>query len=152
MGMPNSIRSRASTRKRPTPPATAPIRIPPGMEGTCPASTWRSGSETVTITPRRKERRTITLIFLLFVIQVPTFSPIGDMDSSAPSVKNIMPRIRSTAPIRKHKRMLGEIGATEKHRKRTMTMMGSTATSASRSFSLSLSRKIIPVRKDPPLS
>ncbi len=85
----------------------------------------------------------MTLSFLLLVMQVPTFSPIGDMESSAPSVKNIMPRISSTAPIRKHRRMLGEMGATEKHKRSTMTMIGRTATNASRSFSMSLPRKII---------
>ena len=82
------------------------------------------------IKPRRNERETMTLSFLLLVMQVPTFSPIGDMESSAPSVKNIMPRISSTAPIRKHRRMLGEMGATEKHKRSTMTMIGRTATNA----------------------
>ena len=148
--MRNSIRSRANTRNRPTPQATAAIRMPFGMEGTCPARTCRSGSDTVMIKPSRKERETISVSFLLFVMQVPTFSPMGVMESSAPSVKNIMPRTSRTAPIRKHKRILGEIGATEKQRMRTITMIGSTATSASRNFSISLSRKMIFVRKGPP--
>ncbi len=120
------------------------------MEGTCPASTCRSGSDTVMIKPKRKERETITLTFLLLVMQVPTFSPMGDMASSAPSVKNIMPRISRTAPIRKHKRMLGEIGATEKHKKSTITMIGSTATNASRSFSMSFPCKIVLICKKSP--
>ena len=64
----------------------------------------------VTINPRRNATATITGRFRLLVRQVPMRSPMGVMDISAPRVKNIMPTRISTAPIRKHRRTLGERG------------------------------------------
>ena len=60
-------------------------------------------------------------------MQVPTRSPMGVMAISAPWVKNIMPTISSTAPSKKHSRMLGEMGAMLKHSSSTIPMIGSTA-------------------------
>ena len=77
----------------------------------------------VTINPRRNATATISGRFRLLVRQVPMRSPMGVMDISAPRVKNIMPTRISTAPIRKHRRTLGE-GAMVKQRSRTMLMMG----------------------------
>ena len=130
-----SIRSRASTKNAPTPTATDKIRTMLGTAGTCPAKTCRSGSEMVTINPSRKEIRIIIHTLRLFVMQEPTRPPMGVMDISAPRVKNIIPTRISTAPIRKHSRMLGEIGAMEKHSASTMQMMGRTAFVASCHFS-----------------
>lgn len=42
------------TRKIPTPTATAPMSTGLGTPGTWVARTWRSGSDTVTMTPMRK--------------------------------------------------------------------------------------------------
>ena len=76
--------------------------------------------------------------FLLLVILVPIRSPIGVMAISAPRVKNIIPAIISTAPIRKHSRILGEMGATEKLSSKTIPIIGNTARKDSCNFSCSL--------------
>ena len=89
----------------------------------------------VTINPRRNATATITGRFRLLVRQVPMRSPMGVIDISAPRVKNIMPTRISTAPMRKHRRTLGEMGAMVKQRSRTMLMMGNTAWAASFHFS-----------------
>ena len=89
------------------------------------------------IKPSRKDSGITTHSFLLLVMLVPTRSPIGVIAISAPRVKNIIPRMMSTPPIRKHSRMLGDIGAMLKHSTRTIPMIGSTALSASFSFSIS---------------
>lgn len=80
--MENSIRRRAITRKAPTPQATDRISVILGTAGTWPASTWRSGSEMVTINPRRNATATITGRFRLLVRQVPMRSPMGVIDIS----------------------------------------------------------------------
>ena len=54
----------AAMRKTPTPSATATIRMALGIEGTCSASTCRSGSDMVMIKPRMKHRRRTTPSFL----------------------------------------------------------------------------------------
>ena len=94
----NSIRRSDATRKSPTPAATDSTRTIFGTEGTCSARTCRSGSEMVTINPRIKLKRTISHSFFVCVIQVPTLSPIGVMDISTPSVKNIIPRSGALLP------------------------------------------------------
>ena len=60
--------------------------------------------------PKRKDSPITTGSFRLFVRHVPTRSPIGDMASSAPSVKSIIPASKRTAPKRKQSRMLEEMG------------------------------------------
>ena len=74
----------------------------------------------------------------LLVMTAPTRSPMGVMLISAPSVKNMMPTTIIAAPSRKHSRMLGDTGAMVKQSTSTMAAMGSTACSASSSFSRSL--------------
>ena len=125
--MENSIRKSATIRNRPTPNATDRIRIIFGIEGTCSARTCRSGSEIVMMKPSRNERAVTMPSFFVFVIAVPTRSPIGVMAISAPAVKNIIPTRSSTVPIRKHRRMLGEMGATVKQSSITMSTIGITA-------------------------
>ena len=63
---------------------------------------------------------------------------MGVMLISAPRVKNMMPTTIMAAPSKKHSRMLGDTGATVKQSTSTMATMGSTACSASKSFSRSL--------------
>ena len=134
------MRSSASARNRPTPRATARIKVRLGIAGTCFASTCRSGSATVTSMPSRKPKSKISQTRLLLVMAAPTRSPMGVMESSAPKVKHMMPRISSTPPRRKHSKTLGEMGATEKQSTRTNPTMGTTACIASRSFSFNGSR------------
>ena len=138
--MPMSIRRNATARNSPTPAATDRIKVRLGMEGTWLASTCRSGSEMVMWTPSRKPMPRITGSLRLLVSTAPTRSPMGVLLISAPRVKNMMPTTIMAAPSRKHSRMLGDTGATVKHSTSTMATMGSTACSASSSFSRSLGR------------
>ncbi len=66
---------------------------------------------------------------------LPTISPIGVMERSTPRVKNTIPIVNRTAPIRNASKMLGEIGAIVKHNSKTMPTTGSTAFKVSFSFS-----------------
>ena len=68
----------------------------------------------------------ITIIkrFFDFVTIEPTRSPIGVMDMSTPTLKNSIPIINSVAPIKNVSRILGGIGAIEKHSKRTISKIG----------------------------
>ena len=86
-------------------------------------------------------------IFLLCVILAPTFSPIGVIETSAPKVKSIIPTITNRAPSKKLKRMLGESGTRRKLKRRTMQMIGITATIASCIFSFIFGFQIF---KQPP--
>ena len=114
------------TRNTPTPKATAPIRTAFGIFGTWFASTCRSGSEIVIMMPSKKLTNTISQTFLDLVMQLPTFVPIGVIAVSAPKVKNAMPTISSTAPIKKETSILLGIGATVKHSSSTMMVIGRT--------------------------
>ena len=134
-GTRNRMRSRATTRKAPTPTATAPISTGPGTLGTCSASTWRSGSEMVTTTPIKKLTATTTQSFRDRVIWTPTRSPMGVMAISAPRVKRPMPAISRTAPIKKASSVSVGTGEMVKHSASTMAVMGSTEARASRTFS-----------------
>ena len=89
------------------------------------------------IKPKRNDKPITTGSFRLFVRQVPTRSPMGDMASSAPSVKSIIPASNKTAPRRKQSRILEDMGATTKQSTSTIAMIGSTACSASFHFSRS---------------
>lgn len=139
--MPNSIRSKETTRKHPTPRATARISVRFGMDGTCSASTCKSGSDMVMIKPIIKLIRITINTFLDFVMMEPTRSPIGVIDISTPTLKKSMPTINRTAPIRKVIRILGGIGAMEKHNSNTIAKIGKTAFRVSVSFSLNLDCK-----------
>ena len=134
--MPNSIRSNATIRNPPTPRATARIRVRLGTEGTCSARTCKSGSDMVIINPMIKLIRMTINTFLDFVMMEPTRSPIGVIDISTPTLKKSMPTINRTAPTRKVIRILGGIGAMEKHNINTIAKIGKTAFRVSVSFSL----------------
>ena len=96
----------------------------------------------VMMKPRTKPRAAITQTFLLRVMAEPTCSPMGDILISAPRVKNMVPTTMRAAPIKKHSRMLGDMGATEKHSTITIQMMGRTARRDSASFSFSFTRVV----------
>ena len=130
-----SIRRAAIIRNSPTPPATARISVRLGMDGTCPASTCKSGSEMVIMKPRRKQRNSTSPRCMLPAIFLPTFSPMGVMDSSAPRLKNIMPRISRIPPKRNSRRIPEGRGAMVKLKRSTIPIMGRTAFNASLSFS-----------------
>ena len=134
----NNIRSSAITRNSPTPPATARIRIIFGTDGTWLARTCKSGSDIVIINPSKNEIKITSHSFLLLVILVPIRSPIGVIAISAPRVKNIIPAINSTAPIKKQSKILGEIGATEELSNNTIPTIGNTALNDSCNFSCNL--------------
>ena len=128
------------------------------MLGTWFARTCKSGSEMVTTTPIRKLSRTISHNFRELAIFAPACSPMGVMAASAPRVKNPMPTIRSAAPTRNANKMSTGSGAKEKHNTSTITVMGSTEASASRTFSprtvfvrptLSLHRLMLTTRSPP---
>ena len=137
--MPNSIRRIAATSSSPTPHATAIISTIFGTDGTCCASTCRSGSDMVMTKPSRNAITTTIPSFCVFAIHTPIRSPIGDMASSAPSVKNIIPIMTRIEPIKKQRRMLGEIGVIVNDSISTIATIGITACSASFSFSFNFS-------------
>ena len=119
----NSMRKSAMTRNTPTPSATEKISVLFGMDGTCSANTWRSGSEIVMMNPSTNPSITMMLSFFLLVTAVPSRSPMGVMLISAPSVKNMVPMTIMAAPIRKHSKILEEMGAIVKHRTMTLSLI-----------------------------
>ena len=92
----------------------------------------------VMIKPSMKPMKIMTHSFLVFVMQVPTRSPMGVMDISTPRENRIIPTIRSTAPTRNAIRIPGEMGAMLKQRTSTIPMTGSTAFPVSTVFSLKI--------------
>ena len=137
--MRNSTRTIASTKNTPTPTATERIRVRLGMVGTWFASTWRSGSDTVIITPTKRDTRIITHRLRDLVLWEPTYSPMGVMEISAPRVKKPMPTISATAPTKKAISVPLGMGATVKHSASTSAVTGKTAWRDSRI----LARKIV---------
>ena len=89
----------------------------------------------VTTTPIKKLTDTTTHSFRDRVIWAPTRSPMGVMAISAPSVKSPMPRINSTAPIKKASSVSAGTGEIVKLSTTTMAVIGSTEAKASRTFS-----------------
>ena len=122
----SSIRTCASTRKKPTPTATARIKVMLGTEGNCSASTCRSGSATVTTTPSTKHISRGTPTRLALLICTPMPSPIGIMDMSTPRVNSPIPKTSSSAPNRNSTMVPGVSGATVMLMISTMAVMGST--------------------------
>jgi len=121
-----------------TPRATANISTKFGMDGTCCARTCKSGSDIVIKNPMIKLMSITINTFLDFVIMVPVRSPIGVMDNSTPTLKKSIPIISKIAPIKKVIRILGGIGAMEKHNNNTIASIGTTAFKVSVNFSLNL--------------
>ena len=129
------IRTMLSIRKRPTPTDTTMISTEDWMPGTLPASTCRSGSATVMAMPRRKLTERISFRLRDRVSCAPMWEPICVMDSSEPTVKSPMPRIRKRAPITKASIRSVSIGTQIRQSTATMVMMGSTEAQASFIFS-----------------
>ena len=127
----------ASTRKKPTPAATVKIRTLSGMAGTCRASTARSGSAMVTITPIAKKTTTTRPMRRVRVRRAPKASPMGIIAISAPREKRPIPKISSTAPARKSSRVPMGTGMTVRLSASTMAVMGSTEERDSKIFSFS---------------
>lgn len=137
----NSIRKMANTRKIPTPNATANINTRLGTDGTCSASTCKSGSDMVMTKPMMKLTNTTISTFFVLVIIVPVRSPMGVMEISTPTLNKSIPAISSTAPTRNVIRILGGMGAMVKQSSNTMPRMGKTAFRVSLSFSLNFECK-----------
>lgn len=150
--IPNKILRSAATRNTPTPSATDIISTRFGMDDTCSASTCRSGSEIVIITPRVNP--TITIIHNFFVLSrlPPTLSPIGVIESSAPIVKNIIPPMTRIPPRRNCASMPVGIGAIVNASNSTMSIIGSTDQTASCAFSFVFSLKLCFIQIPPFLS
>ena len=81
----NKMRSTASARKTPTPTATVQMSTLFGIDATWFASTCRSGSAMVMIVPSANATSTTSSTFSRFASVLPTPSPSGVMDISAPS-------------------------------------------------------------------
>ena len=135
----NKMRSTASARKTPTPTATVQIRTLLGIDATWFASTCRSGSAMVMIVPSANATSTISSTFSRFASVLPTPSPSGVMDISAPSWKNPMPTISSTAPVRNSASVPISIGTSVTLSTSTIRVMGSTLERDSLTFSFSFS-------------
>lgn len=80
--------------------------------------------------------------FLERVVIEPTFSPMGVMDCSTPTLKSNIPTINRIAPTRKHIKMLGGIGAIVKQSNNTIAKIGNTAFRVSVNFSSNLDKLI----------
>ena len=126
IGILKRMRSFAITRKIPTPIATVNIRTRLGMAETWPASTCKSGSATVMITPKIKQTAIESQTFLVRESSTPMPSPMGIMDISTPKVKKPMPTIRSTAPNKNSVSVPGVSGAMEILKTSTINVIGST--------------------------
>ena len=135
--IPIKIRSIHSIRKNPTPTPTVTISTILSICGTDCASTDRSGSDTVTATPRIKLTKRISQSFFDFVRVAPIRLPMTVIEVSAPRVKRPIPTIIITVPIRNARSRLDSIGVTSKHKIATIITIGSTDTSDSLNFSFS---------------
>lgn len=133
------MRAWATTRKKPTPMATARIRVMLSTEGSCSASTCRSGSAMVTTTPRTKQTSSGSSTRLVLLICTPMPSPMGVMDMSTPRENSPMPNTRSIAPNRNKTMVPGVSGAMVTLMASTMAVMGRTEASDSLIFSSSSS-------------
>ena len=135
MRMRNRMRNSAATKNSPTPSATERMSAALGTPGTCSASTCKSGSETVTITPTKNETSSTTHSFLLRVMAAPTCSPMGVMAKSVPRVNMPMPTTSRAAPTKKASIASVGAGASVTHSASTMAVIGSTDASDSFHFS-----------------
>ena len=116
--------------------ATDKISAMLGTPGTWLASTCRSGSEMVISMPTTKPISAISHTLRDFVMVLPTASPIGIIDRSAPSVNAPMPNISSTAPITNASSALVGTGIRKKQIRNPRTVIGSTEEIDSFHFSL----------------
>ena len=115
-----------------------------GTPGVCAARTVRSGSAMVMITPMMKQDRAMIPTRLDLVSWMPTFSPMGIIAISAPSVKSPMPTISRNAPIKKSMSVPVGMGVMVMHSSITIAVTGRTAASDSRIFALSSCNRVPP--------
>ena len=87
-------------RNTPTPAETATINSVVSIEGVYEARTCKSGSEAVTMNPTNTASSMTSHILRDFAISEPTYSPIRDMEPSAPSENRPVPTIMNTAPTK----------------------------------------------------
>ena len=125
------MRRNDTTKKNPTPAATVKMSTRSGTAGVWRASTCRSGSATVMITPITKQAATMSHSLFERVSCVPTCSPMGIMAMSAPSVKKPMPRMSSAAPARNSISVESSMGTTVMPSASTIRVIGMTALSDS---------------------
>ena len=104
--------------------------------GTELASTCKSGSDTVTATPKRKLTIKMRGRFFDLVRAAPIRTPMGLMELSAPTVNNPMPATTNKDPTRKDSICPVGSGVTNKHSKHTMIRMGSTELMLSSTLSM----------------
>ena len=110
-----------------------------GTEGSCWASTCRSGSAMVTTTPSTKHTTRGMPTRRARLICTPMPSPMGIMDMSTPRENSPIPTTSRMAPKRKSTMLPGVRGATVTLMASTMAVMGSTEARDSRIFSMSCS-------------
>ena len=122
-------------RKMPTPTETVIISTVVSMCGTFPASTSRSGSAMVMITPRIKLSARISHSLRDLVMRAPICVPMSVIEFSAPNVNSPSPSISMPVPMKNESIRSVETGAMVKHRSATVAATGSTEATASRSFS-----------------
>ena len=129
--MPTRVRTMEITRKTPTPTPTDTISTMLGTEGICSASTTRSGSATVIITPSTKQMSMGMRRRFDFPICAPMPSPSGCMEISEPMVKRLIPKISVRVPKRNNTKIPDSNGAMETLSTNTMAKIGSTELIAS---------------------
>ena len=84
--------------------------------------------------PTIKQIGMIIQIFLVFITVVPTYSPIGVIAVSAPSVNKPIPTVTNNAPTIKTKNIPLSMGAMVKHNAKTIAVIGKTEENASFTF------------------
>lgn len=142
----NSIRRSATTRNTPTPQATCKnqcqIRNSRNLLCKHLQIRFRYCNNKA---QQKRQRHNDPQLFGLCHRRADPFSHRGHCKLRAKR-ENTIPAISNIPPIRKHSKILGEIGAIVKDSSSTSPMMGSTACSASFSFSFSFFR----IPKQPP--
>ncbi len=139
----NLMRRMARARNIPTPTATVWISTRLGTEGTCWASTCRSGSEMVIIAPMTKPMSRIISTLRVLEIWTPMPSPMGVMAISAPSWNKPIPRISMTAPVTNITKLPSSIGTRKILISSTIPVIGRTAERDSMVFSLNFGFKFL---------
>ena len=106
------------------------------MAGTFAASTCKSGSATVMITPSRKLRIRIRASLRERVMLAPMCVPICVMDRSEPTVNRPMPMMIMTEPIKNESISALLTGIRNRHSAATISVIGRTDATDSRIFSV----------------
>ena len=88
--------------------------------------------------PMTKDKRQINQILRVFVMFVPTYSPMGVIDFSAPSVKSPIPTVISAVPKIKEMKMSFGSGVTVMASRRIIVDTGRTEDSDSFIFSVKI--------------